>query len=377
MAFGSVGLSQGTYQVDNVSDGTQIRTLLKCNFGVLTKGDAASVTVTAQPVAAGTLTNAVAVTGAEPDPNTFNNTFSSTLTVVDTTPPVSGYALTTSVFPTGVGTITLDPVPGADGKYADGTQVILTVNPAAGYVFSGWSRDLSGSANPVSITMIGNKIVTAHFAPTPIDVTQPGDPITATSNNSPTDEVVTKAIDNQAGTKYLNFDKLNAGFTVTPSVGATIVTGLGLTSANDSPERDPASYRLEGSLDGKIFTLIAAGTVSPFTARFKQQNLYFVNTTAYVAYRLIFPTVANAGTANCMQIGEVELFGLLAQPPAIVFTWTNGALTMSWDPTATGYTLETTMNLRPPVVWTAVPKVVDNRISVSARTGTSFYRLRR
>ena len=46
-------------------------------------------------------------------------------------------------------------------------------------------------------------------------------------------------IDNQP-TKYLNFDKLNTGFTVTPTVGGTLVTGLSLTSANDAPERDPS-----------------------------------------------------------------------------------------------------------------------------------------
>ena len=71
----------------------------------------------------------------------------------------------------------------------------------------------------------------------PTDVTVPGDPIVASSNNSPGSEGVANAIDNQP-TKYLNFDKLNTGFTVTPSVGGTIVIGLSLTSANDAPERD-------------------------------------------------------------------------------------------------------------------------------------------
>ncbi|MBT3735323.1 MAG: hypothetical protein HOG25_11770, partial [Gammaproteobacteria bacterium] len=52
------------------------------------------------------------------------------------------------------------------------------------------------------------------------DVTQPGDAITATSDNSPGSEGVTNAIDN-APTKYLNFDISDTGFTVTPSVGLT------------------------------------------------------------------------------------------------------------------------------------------------------------
>src|SRR6266571_6996321 len=90
------------------------------------------------------------------------------------------------------------------------------------------------------------------------DITQPGDPIVPTSNNSPGSEGVANSIDNQP-TKYLNFDKLNTGFTVTPSVGLTVVNGLTLTSANDAPKRDPASSTLEGSADGVTFTPIASG----------------------------------------------------------------------------------------------------------------------
>src|SRR5688572_12277636 len=84
------------------------------------------------------------------------------------------------------------------------------------------------------------------------DVTQPGDPIVATSNNSPGSEGVANAIDNQP-TKYLNFDRVNTGFTVSPRVGLTVVQCLSLTSANDAPDRDPADYVLSGSYDGSNF----------------------------------------------------------------------------------------------------------------------------
>src|SRR5688572_33112719 len=81
------------------------------------------------------------------------------------------------------------------------------------------------------------------------DVTQPGDPIVATSNNSPGSEGVANAIDN-APTKYLNFDRVNTGFTVSPHAGLTVAGGWTLTSANDAPDRDPADYILSGSYDG-------------------------------------------------------------------------------------------------------------------------------
>jgi len=73
------------------------------------------------------------------------------------------------------------------------------------------------------------------------DVTQPGDPIIASSANSPGSEGVANAIDGKP-TKYLNFDSgTNApsGFIVTPSVGVTLVTGMTMESANDAADRDP------------------------------------------------------------------------------------------------------------------------------------------
>ena len=153
----------------------------------------------------------------------------------------------------------------------------------------------------------------------PTDVTQPGDPIVASSNNSPGSEGVANAIDN-TDNKYLNFDAANnavpTGFTVTPSVGGTLVTGMTLKSANDAPERDPATYTLEGSLDGVNFFPIASGDVPPFTARFQRNYIFFPNSRAYLAYRVMFPTVVNApGVANSMQIAEVELLGTVADLP--------------------------------------------------------------
>jgi len=48
-------------------------------------------------------------------------------------------------------------------NYNHGTQVILTANPAIGYHFVDWKDDLSGTENPDTIIMDGNKTVTANF----------------------------------------------------------------------------------------------------------------------------------------------------------------------------------------------------------------------
>lgn len=144
------------------------------------------------------------------------------------------------------------------------------------------------------------------------DVTKPGDPIVSTSTaaaDSPAAEGVANAIDDKTSTKYLNFKKLNTGFTVTPSVGITTLSGIALTSANDSPERDPASFKIEGSNDGNNYSLVAEGAVPKFSARFTRVEVPFANSSGYTSYRVTFPTVVNATAANSMQIAEVELLG--------------------------------------------------------------------
>jgi uncharacterized repeat protein (TIGR02543 family) len=68
------------------------------------------------------------------------------------------YTLTVNIVGNGDVTAIPDQV-----VYGDGTVVTLTANPDSGWAFSGWSGDLGGSDNPESITMNGDKTVTATF----------------------------------------------------------------------------------------------------------------------------------------------------------------------------------------------------------------------
>ncbi len=77
--------------------------------------------------------------------------------------PPTMYTLTVNI--DGEGEVTLDP-PG--GTYEEGTPVTLTASPASGWQFDGWSGDASGSNNPITITMDGNKTITATFGEIPI-----------------------------------------------------------------------------------------------------------------------------------------------------------------------------------------------------------------
>ncbi len=137
-------------------------------------------------------------------------------------------------------------------------------------------------------------------------MTQPNDPIIGSSENYPAAEGVDKVIDNLAKTKYLNFDKLNTGFTVIPGRSG-FVRGLVLIMANDAPERDPSSYIVEGSDDGSVWTLISQGALNPPTTRYAIDEVRFLNNTSYTQYRVTFPTVRNEAAANSMQVADVQL----------------------------------------------------------------------
>jgi len=90
-----------------------------------------------------------------------NFTASSAITVTPVVAPVQ-YTITTAV--TGSGTVTLNP---AGGTYPAGTQVTITATPASGYQFSGWSGNITGTTNPVTVTLSSGISVTAGFTQTP------------------------------------------------------------------------------------------------------------------------------------------------------------------------------------------------------------------
>ena len=61
------------------------------------------------------------------------------------------------------GSGTTSPGPGTYTVQA-GTTGSVTATPASGYTFTGWSGAASGTTNPVTVTMDGNKALTATFA---------------------------------------------------------------------------------------------------------------------------------------------------------------------------------------------------------------------
>jgi len=157
-----------------------------------------------------------------------------------------------------------------------------------------------------------------------IPLLSPGDFIIAIDmdGNSayPDGEAPAYAIDGTLG-KYLNFGKENTGFIVTPSMGATIIESFQITTANDSPERDPAGWFLSGTNDAIVsadnstgldenWTVIGAGFISlPDDRNTVGPMVALDNTSSYTSYRMQFFSVKNGVAANSMQIAEIQFFG--------------------------------------------------------------------
>jgi hypothetical protein len=143
-------------------------------------------------------------------------------------------------------------------------------------------------------------------------------------SQSPSMEGVQNLVDLDPMTKYLNFGKQGTGFIVTPSVGPKIVKAFEVTTANDAPSRDPASWQLYGTNDpitsgqhsttnAENWTLVDQGTLSLPTDRLTLGPQVAVNnSTLYSSYRLVFPTQRDpfAGDADSMQFSEVQLYGV-------------------------------------------------------------------
>ncbi len=154
----------------------------------------------------------------------------------------------------------------------------------------------------------------------------PGNIATPATNESPE-----HAIDG-VGQKYLNFAELNTGIMVSPGGSATVVGSLQVWTANDAMDRDPASYAVYGTnaaLNGggmalSQFTLISTGALNLPISRnaggtavldaANSTTVTFANSTPYLNYLVIFPTVRTETSANSMQVAEIQLFTAVPEP---------------------------------------------------------------
>ena len=185
----------------------------------------------------------------------------------------SQYTLTINT--SGSGTVTKDP---NKTTYTYGEVVTLTAAPATGWSFSAWSGGLSGSTNPTTITMNGDKNVTATFTQNQYTISGtvtsggtgldgvtmsdlPGNPVTSGGGNysatvsagwsgtvtptktgytfSPASRTYTSVAENHTGDNYIaTLNKYTISGYVTEPDGNTPVEGVLIDANNNGGSTD-------------------------------------------------------------------------------------------------------------------------------------------
>jgi hypothetical protein len=252
------------------------------------------------------------------------------------------------------------------------TPAFVSANPAgngtprtATYTFTppGGSWDLADNGN-YSIVMQANQVADTagsfvaagaigSFAVAIGDVTAPGNPVTgvgatagsptstastvgtvAGANNYPAAEGPANAIDNNEGTKFLNFAETGVGLIVTPQGPQTVVNGIHFFTANDAPVRDPMTVTLEGTNSpnatttlNSTWTTIYSGVTGLGTDPGRMSPgavVNFANTAPFTSYRMLVTSVRDGAMANSFQFSEIALLGTTFIPPTPqTFTVTN------------------------------------------------------
>jgi hypothetical protein len=213
---------------------------------------------------------------------------------VFTVPETGTYVLGFATF--NLGDQTLSPM-----LFIDELQGTTTLN---GQPFSPVNPNPGSSAPPATApTPAAPNWQTIKTSSSPVVISN----IYPTSNNSPSNEGAANAFDGNPNTKYLNFDKQNAGVTVKLNQGR-VVKKFTITTANDAVERDPASYKLYGSNDGVNWVLLSEGPLSLSDGRFAVSSEIPVNNSAaYIYYFIKFPSIKN-DSGNSVQVSEVTYY---------------------------------------------------------------------
>ncbi|MGZ3754766.1 MAG: ice-binding family protein [Mucilaginibacter sp.] len=290
----------------SVITGSQLAVILSSNpaAGGNTSGSGAyasgtSVTVTATPNTGYSFTNwtengaIVSTSAAYTFPLTANRTL------------VANFAINTFTLNVVAvnGSVAVNPL---QANYNYGTTAQLTATPNAGYSFSGWSGDASGSVNPLTVTMTSNKNITALFTLNP--AIGPG---AINLGGAANFTILTKS-----GISTTGVSSIVGNIGVSPAA-ATAITGFGLIM--DSNGQSSHTPIVSGSVFASDY---AAPTPSNMTTAVNDMQ------TAYTtANGLVTP-------APVVDLGAGNISGLIL--PAGLYKWSTGVLITNAGVTLTG-----------------------------------------
>ncbi len=212
----------------------------------------------------------------------------------------------------------------------NGGAPLYTIDPGSNeYMMAGSTDDYGYSELSVNgdtlfyrhITPSGAVVDEEMYIANPKNGTGNNNGITASSENPP-DETIDKAFDGDVNTKWLAFfDTAWIKYDFASSgAGAKVVSEYKITSANDSPERDPRDWNLLGSNDGSNWTLLDSRSGETFPNRFQTKSYTFNNIIAFNIYKLDISSNFDPSAANSTQIAEIEFVESGLSEPSITLS---------------------------------------------------------
>lgn len=211
-------------------------------------------------------------------------------------------------------TITLNAINGSVTKspntatYNHGSNVVLTATANPGYVFSSWSGDATGSANPLTVSMTANKNITANFT----QIVLPN--ILGSAR-------MFGAFGGNAGITNMGLNTVINNGSIGTTAASTLITGFHDGTTADIYTETPLN---KGNVTGRIYTAPPApGNATSFAVA--TQGL----ADATVAYNSISPASKPGGSdPGAGELGGLTLAPGIYKSASGTFKITNGNLTL-------------------------------------------------
>lgn len=185
--------------------------------------------------------------------------FSGTITAANGTLPnaTQEFSIVISEFHSLVTAATHGTVTGG-GNYLHGTTATLTATGNPGYVFSTWTGDVTGTANPLAVLMDSDKIITANFVPDPNDTDHDG----LTNYQEVVEYHTNPEASDTDGDGFADGYEVSSGFNPTsadsaPDTQMNIYTSVELEFGAGLGK----TYRVESSTDLQTWTTVESGIV--------------------------------------------------------------------------------------------------------------------
>ncbi len=203
------------------------------------------------------------------------------------------YTLTLSMNPPGSGSVTKNP---NKSTYCPGEQVTLTANPNSGYVFSSWSGVDSSSGTTASVTINGNRTVTANFSQISV--------YTLTANISPPGSGSVTKNPNKVSYNLGEVVTLsaipNAGYTFTNWTGDQTGTNNPVTILMNSNKTITANFTVQPGPNQGVIELPQTGQTKCYNFAGAEVNCAGTGQDGELQEGAIWPTPRFTVTGNCV-----------------------------------------------------------------------------